>query len=147
MRAALLVCCFIFFLSCQNEKNKTQKPSFLIGHWMRLDDKPENKTFETWNSNFKGLSYTKQGTKTNIKEILSIVSINDTLHLTVERANEEPTLFKFIQQTATSFVCVNAENEFPKKIKYSLEDEQLKAIISADAFRIDFVFEKLPLLQ
>ena len=53
-----------------------------------------------------------------------------------------PTFFKFTQQTGTSFVCENPKNEFPKKIKYYLQNAQLKAIISTDDFRIHFVFEK-----
>jgi hypothetical protein len=130
-------------ISCQNQTNKPEKPSFLIGNWIRLNDKEGSKTYETWNTNFKGIGYTKQGQKTSFEEILSIVTIKDTLYLKVEGVHETSTLFKFTQQTDTSFVCENPKNEFPKKIKYYLEDEQLKAIVSADDFRIDFVFERI----
>lgn len=130
-------------ISCQNQTNKREKPSFLIGNWIRLNDKEGSKTYETWNTNFKGIGYTKQGQKTSFEEILSIVTIKDTLYLKVEGVNETATLFKFTQQTDTSFVCENPKNEFPKKIKYYLENEQLKAIVSADDFRIDFVFDRI----
>lgn len=73
---------------------------------------------------------------------MSILKINDTLHLEVKGVNENPTLFKFTNQTDTSFVCENPKNEFPKKITYFKDGKQLKAIVAADDFRIDFVFEK-----
>ncbi|PQJ77551.1 hypothetical protein BTO16_17200 [Polaribacter glomeratus] len=130
-------------ISCQNQTNKPEKPTFLIGNWMRLNDKESSQTYETWNTNFTGIGYTKQGQKTNFKEILSIIYIKDTLYLKVEDVNKTPTLFKFTQQTDTSFVCENPKNEFPKKIKYFLENNQLKAIVYTDDFRINFVFEKI----
>ena len=72
-----------------------------------------------------------------------VVTIKDTLYLEVSGINEQPTLFKFTEQTDSSFVCENPQNEFPKKIKYFLDNKQLKAIISAEDFRIDFIFEKV----
>lgn len=142
MKKTLVVLLLTFIFSCQKDENKTKKPSFLIGNWKRLNDKPGSQTFENWNANFTGVGYTKKGKETTFKEIMSIVFVNDTLHLKIEGVNEKPTLFKFTQQTDTSFVCENPKNEFPKKIKYYLEDNQLKAIISTDDFRIDFIFEK-----
>jgi hypothetical protein len=141
MRLLLFSFCFFLMISCQNQTNKHKKPSFLIGSWIRLNDKESSKTYETWNTNFKGIGYTKQGQKTSFEEILSIITIKDTLYLKVEGVNETATLFKFTQQTDTSLVCENPKNEFPKKIKYYLENEQLKAIVSADDFRIDFIFQ------
>ena len=143
MRAIITIYCLLLIISCASEQKKTEKPAFLIGHWIRLNDKPGNKTYETWNPNFTGMGYTKQGAKTSFKELLSIIYIKDTLHLKVEGVNETPTLFKFMEQTDSSFVCENELNEFPKKIKYYLENKQLKAIVSSPDFRIDFVFEKV----
>jgi hypothetical protein len=130
-------------ISCQNETKKDKKPTFLIGNWKRLNDKPGSQTYEMWNTNLVGMGYTMKGKKRSFQEILSILNIKDTLYLEVKGVNEDPTLFKFTQQTDSSFVCENSENEFPKKIKYYLENKQLKAIVSADDFRIDFVFEKV----
>lgn len=129
-------------VSCQDKKSEIKKPTFLIGNWKRLNDKEGSQTYETWNTNFTGIGYTKQEQKTTFQEILSIVKIKDTLYLKVEGVHETATLFKFTHQTDTSFVCENSQNEFPKKIQYYLENKQLKAIVSADDFRVDFVFEK-----
>jgi hypothetical protein len=129
-------------ISCNENINKKQKPTFLIGEWKRLDDKPGNQTYEMWSTNLVGMGYTITGAKRSFQETLAIITIKDTLFLEVRGINEEPTLFKFTEQTDSSFVCENPKNEFPKKIKYFLDDKQLKAIVSADDFRIDFVFEK-----
>jgi hypothetical protein len=142
MKKILFILVFMFLFSCQKETSKTNKLSFLIGNWERLNDKPGSKTYEVWNTNLTGRGFTKKGQQTTFEEILSIVSINDTLHLKVEGVNEKPTLFKFTNQTDTSFVCENPLNEFPKKITYFIDKNQLKAIVASEDFRIDFIFER-----
>ena len=142
MRLLLLSICFLCIVSCDNNTKKTKNPAFLIGNWKRLNDKPGSQTFENWNPDFKGLGYTIKNGKTSFSEQLSIIKINDTLHLQVVGVNENPTLFKFTEQTDTSFVCENSQNEFPKTIKYILDKGNLKAEVSNDDFRIDFIFEK-----
>ncbi|QNM85731.1 hypothetical protein H9W90_00990 [Polaribacter pectinis] len=143
MKHLLFVSCLLLIFSCKSDKENNKNPSFLVGNWIRLNDKEGSKTYENWNTNFTGLGYTLKEKDTTFKEILSIVSINDTLNLKVEGVNETPTLFKFTSQTDTSFICKNLKNEFPKKIKYYLENKQLKAIVSNDDFSIDFVFKKI----
>ena len=134
---------FTVLLLCScNEKSKVQKPSFIIGNWERLNEKDGKKTYETWNSDFTGLGITLKNKDTIFKEILSIISINDTLTLKVEGVNAIPTLFKITQQTDTSFLAENPTHDFPTKIKYWLENKQLKAHVSNNEFGIDFVFEK-----
>lgn len=143
MKKSLLFGCFILMLSCNENSNKKQKPTFLIGEWRRLDDKPGNQTYEMWNTNLVGMGYTITDAKRSFQETMAIITIKDTLYLEVSGVNEQPTLFKFTEQTDSSFVCENPQNEFPKKINYFLDNKQLKAIVSADDFRIDFVFEKV----
>ena len=134
---------FTVLLLCScNEKSKVQKPSFIIGNWERLNEKEGKKTYETWNSDFTGFGITLKNKDTTFKEILSIISINDTLTLKVEGVNAIPTLFKITQQTDTSFLAENPTHDFPTKIKYWLENKQLKAHVSNNEFGIDFVFEK-----
>jgi len=143
MKKMFLLGCFILLLSCNKNSNNTQKPTFLIGDWKRLNDKPGSQTYEVWNTNLVGMGYTIKGVKRSFQEILSIKKINDTLYLEVKGVNEKPTLFKFTNQTDTSFVCENPNNEFLKKITYFKDGKQLKAIVAADDFRIDFIFDKV----
>lgn len=140
MRRFFLFICLVCLYSCSQQK--LQKPEFLLGKWNRVNNQPEKKTYEIWRSDFTGIGYTLKGKDTTFVEILSIVEINNTLFYKVVGVNENPTLFKFTEQTETSFTCENPENEFPKKIQYSLENGVLKAMISAGNDSIEFVFEK-----
>jgi len=141
MRVLLFLFCLFLISSCKIE-NTIQKPNFIIGNWERLDDKEGKKTYEIWREDFTGLGLTLKNNDTVFKEILSIVSINDTLTLKVEGVNETATLFKITQQTDTSFVAENPTHDFPTKITYWLENNLLKAHVSNAKFGIDFVFKK-----
>ncbi len=140
MKKVLFVICFLLLVSCGKEELK--KPDFLLGYWIRTNDKPNQKTVEIWNPDFSGIGYTLKNKDTVFKEILSIIKKNDTLFLQVEGVNESPTLFKFTSQTKTSFVCENPLNKFPQKIKYYKESDTLKAVISSDGYSIGFDFIK-----
>ena len=107
-----------------------------------MNDKERNKTYEHWNKDFTGLGITLKNKDTVFKEILSIISINDSLTLKVEGVHKTVTLFKITNQTYTSFVAENPTHDFPTKIKYWLENKQLKAPVSNKEFGIDFVFKK-----
>ena len=141
MRSIVFLICLILLSSCQKEI-KFKKPDFLLGKWIRTNDKPGNTTYEIWQDNFTGLGITLKEKDTTFKETLSIVSINDTLTLKVEGVNSIPTLFKFTSQTDTSFVAENPTHDFPTKIKYWLENSELKARVSNKEFGINFVFKK-----
>lgn len=143
MKKLFLIGCTIFLFCCHPQEKPVHKPKFLIGHWKRLNDKPEHQTYETWNTNFTGFGYTKKGNNTTFSEQMRILNKKDTLYLEVTGVNEQPTLFRFTAQTDTSFVCENLQNEFPKTIHYFIENQQLNAVVSNDDFRIDFVFDKI----
>jgi hypothetical protein len=141
MRVYIFLFCLIIISSCKTE-NTIQKPSFIIGNWERINDAKGKKTYENWKTDFTGLGITMKDNDTVFKEILSIVYTNDTLTLKVEGVNETATLFKITHQTDTSFVAENPTHDFPTKIKYWLENKQLKAHVSNKDFGIDFVFKK-----
>ena len=143
MKKSLLICCFLILFSCSKKIPKNEKPTFLIGNWLRTNDKKGSITYENWQKNFTGLGYTLQEKDTAFKEVMSIVTLSDTLFLKIESVNETPTLFKFTSKTDTSFVCENTQNEFPKKIIYFKDKNKLKAVVSNNEFSINFVFEKV----
>ncbi len=140
MRYYLIILISILLFSCQKE---TQKPNWLQGKWQRLNEKPTKTTFDFWNNDLTGIGFTLQENDTVFKETMSIVSIQNILHLKIVGVNEQPTLFKFTQQTDTSFVSENEQNEFPKKINYYMDGQQLKCKVSNDEFSIDFIFNKI----
>lgn len=141
MRILSFLILFLFMASCQTTTNK-KHPNFLLGKWQRVNDKPGKTTYENWEQDYTGIGFTLQEKDTVFKEILSIVKKNDTLYLQVEAVNETPTLFKFTQQTDSSFVCENPTNAFPTKIEYWLENKELKAKVSSTEYNVEFIFEK-----
>lgn len=136
----IIILIFLFgLISCSSE---VKKPEFLIGNWIRTNDKPNQKTYEIWQKDFTGLGFTLQDKDTVFREKLAVISKNDSLFLSVTGVNENPTLFYFTQQTDSSFVCENPKNEFPKKIVYFLEDSKLKAEVSSADFNVEFTFKQ-----
>lgn len=149
MRFLSLLFLLTLLFSCKSEpkkeivKSQLKKPSFLIGNWLRLNNKPNTTAYENWTKDFEGLGVTLKEKDTVFKETMSFEAIKDTLYLKVEGVNADATLFKITKQNDTSFTAENPKNEFPKTIKYWLESEQLKAKVANGEFAIDFVFEKM----
>lgn len=131
----------VFFMFACSKKEKPQNIDWLQGKWLRINDKPNQQTFEYWTKN-RGLGFTMQGSDTVFKEKLEILNRHGRLYLEVEGANEHTTLFKFASKTDSSFICKNKDNEFPKKIYYLLQNDTLKAEVSNEDFKVDFVFVK-----
>ena len=135
-----ILCCILLMFSCNTEKTNLQKPTFLIGNWIRINDKDSVTTYEIWQKDFTGIGLTLKGKDTTFFEQMKILIKNDTLFLEVSGVNPTPTLFLFTDQTDTSFVCENPKNEFPKKIKYFLDNQHLFAEVSNADFKTDFVY-------
>lgn len=57
----------------------------------------------------------------------------------------KPTIFRLTSIEREQFVCENKENEFPKKIEYKKEGDQIKAKISGGEMEIPFEFERIQL--
>ena len=137
-----LIACFllILFVSCQDN---VQKPSFLIGNWVRTNNSPGEMTYENWKSDFTGIGFTLKEKDTTFKEILSIVNENDSLYLKVEGVNKDATLFKITSISEIAMTAENPKHDFPTEIKYWLENDTLKAKVSNTEFGIDFSFVRL----
>lgn len=142
MRFLLLFISGLLLFSCQNTV-ETKKPTWLFGKWKRINNQADKLTYEFWSEDFSGIGFTLKEKDTVFKEVLDIITKNDSLFLQVTGVNENPTSFAFTQQTDTSFTAENKQNEFPKTIQYWKENNQLKAKVSSDEFSIDFVFEEM----
>lgn len=145
---------FIFFISISCTENTNTKyqgiPTnldWLVGNWQRTNNQVGKQTFEHWikesNGVYAGFGFTLQDQDTVFKENLRILKNKELLYLEVTGVNENPTLFLFSNHSDSSFVCENEENEFPKKIEYSLSKNILTAIISDEDNNINFEFEKI----
>ena len=141
MKYLSLIILFLFITNCTT-KTTYKKPTWLVGKWKRINNKPNTVTYEFWNTNLSGTGFTLTKNDTTFKEILHITTINDTLFLKVSGVNETPTLFKITKQTDSSFTAENPTHDFPTRIEYWKENQQLKAKVSNKEFAIDFVFDK-----
>lgn len=90
MKQLLLFLVFILFLSCKKENDngkytdagKTQF-DWLVGDWIRNNDKDGKKTFESWikksSSEYIGVSYTLLNSDTIWKENVKLSKLDTTL--------------------------------------------------------------------
>ncbi|MCP4459862.1 MAG: hypothetical protein GY816_17840 [Cytophagales bacterium] len=158
----ILIPCLLFAISCSSPSKSEadestsisgiEKLRWLEGNWVRTNDGEAQITYEQWAKTtenvYSGRGYTIRidssifQPDTVFMEQIRIVTINDTLNFEVTGVNEASTLFKFIEQTDTSFVCVNPENEFPKKISYTLSNDHITALLSGRGPDIKFLFRR-----
>lgn len=140
------------FSSCGNNKkaeknqNTDINADWLIGSWTRIKDEEESQTYEVWKKVsggvYEGKGWTMQNSDTVFQEDLRIAKTDSNWNLEVRGVNEKPTFFKIINSSEKSFIAENKQNEFPKKIKYSIEDKKLKAVISDDENEVEFMFKR-----
>jgi hypothetical protein len=140
----LLILPLIF--ACANTK---ELPEFdwLIGSWERTNNTEGTETYEYWyktsNTEYIGLGCTLKRLDTIFKEDIRLYKQDDTWNFEVVGVNDTPTTFKIITKDEGSFTCENKVNEFPKKIRYTLENDMLTALISDDSNVISFIFKEL----
>lgn len=84
MKLFLFLLLFIFSLnSCESTKTSVDKPSFdfLVGEWIRTNEKSDRKTFESWKkvdkNTFLGCGFTIKNNDTISQEHLTITKIDD----------------------------------------------------------------------
>ncbi|MBU1014079.1 MAG: hypothetical protein KKG99_13855 [Bacteroidetes bacterium] len=141
-------------LSCINSSTQTNNDAeslnnfdWLIGNWIRTNEMEPKITHERWtkasNTEYIGMGFTLQSLDTIFKEEIRLVKMDKKWIYEVSGVNDSPTLFELSTISENSFVCENDENEFPKKIKYTLLREELIAIISDENTEISFHFKRL----
>ncbi|MFD0963269.1 DUF6265 family protein [Pseudofulvibacter geojedonensis] len=144
MKKSYFFILIILFVSC-NSSQETQF-DWLLGTWERTNDSKGNKTYEYWtkksDTEYIGLGCTLKEKDTVFKENIHLIKDKEQWVFKVIGVNETPTLFPITSLNKTSFIGENPENEFPKKIIYSSENGDLKAVISAGDDQISFLFKK-----
>ncbi len=141
-RVFLFLAIFFIVISCKYQK-KYEKPQWIIGKWQRINNEDSTKiTYEIWNTNFSGISFTIRDKDTVFVEEMDLVEIDEKKYFQIKGIDGKPTYFEFTEETEKSFICENSMNQFPKKIVYRLEDENLVTKVANEDFVIDFIFEK-----
>lgn len=162
MKKILFIICSSLLISCSDKpKEKTQTNEivkseietsenfdWLLGNWKRLNNDEKNETFENWikinETEYLGIGFTLKNSDTISQEKMELIKKNNQWNLAVSFPTEKnATVFKITQIENKSFVCENEQNDFPKKINYWFEGQNLKAKISNDEMEVDFEFERL----
>ncbi len=149
MKYITLILLALISISCSQRANSDVNFEWLLGSWLRTNDQEGNLTYEHWKKNsdteYTGLGCTLHKGDTIFKEQLKLYRADDMWKLEVSGVNENPTSFLMISHTESSFECENKNNEFPKNIAYSMQDDLLYARIFDDDTEITFLFEKMEL--
>lgn len=160
MNQTLLLVIAVFALNSCNSQIKnvvksendteilSQNFDWLLGNWIRTNEKENKKTFENWekksDSEYIGFSYTMQNSDTIWQERVRLVNIGNNWSFNVTQKDErEVTKFALTLIEKTKFICENQANEFPKRIEYSLVGERIEAIVSGPGMEIHFDFKKM----
>ena len=138
--------------SCSTTKSLVENPSFdfLVGKWIRTNEKSDRKTYENWKkidqNTYLGCGFTIKNNDTISQEHLTLTRVENKwiLKVNLDKTKNETTDFDLIHSEKNSFTLENKENDFPKLIKYWKDKNQLKAEISNDeSSKIKFDFDKL----
>ena len=128
-------------LFAQSDVNKLD---WLVGTWMRTNAKPGRSGAEVWtskNNELMGRGVNLKGMDTVFVEKLKIVSKDGKLFYVADfPENKSETFFEITELTNKNFVCENRKHDFPKKISYVLDGDNLKATISGNGKEIDYLF-------
>ena len=157
MRRVLIIVVVIFTVSCKNSPSVdtniesttvTENFDWLLGNWHRINEKDGKETYEIWNkktnTEYIGVGFTLQNNDTIWKEDIKLIKSDDDWNFVVAgKGKTNPTIFKLTMIENESFTCNNELNEFPKKIKYSKNENKIIAVISGGEAKVLFEFERL----
>ncbi|WP_277633209.1 hypothetical protein [Avrilella dinanensis] len=126
----------------------TKNTDWLIEDWKRINDRPEQETFESWTKisprEYSRFGYTMQQKDTISQEKMTLLESGGKWSLFMKIPGEKETAeFKITELKDNEFVCVNEANDFPKKIEYRSEGGMLTAKISDENIEIPFEFERI----
>ncbi|HEA28944.1 MAG TPA: hypothetical protein ENH91_02945 [Leeuwenhoekiella sp.] len=140
----------ILFLvsSCQNRKNTPPFFEKMQGDWIRTNEEAGKATYEHWekiaDQEYTGMAFTLQENDTIFKEDLRIYKEDNIWNLQVTAPGEQPVIFEVTDHKINAFTAESPQNEYPKKVVYSLKNDQLTAKISGGGPKIIFNFKKTP---
>lgn len=134
----------ILFAATTSFAQDVEKVAWLTGTWTRTNVKPGRSGVEVWdlkNGELIGRGVTMKGVDTAFVEKLKIVAKDGKLFYVADvPPNNGEVWFEFTSLGDKSFVCENPRHDFPKKIAYDLDGDNLKAVISAGEKSVDYLF-------
>ena len=153
MKLSIILICFLSFsFSTRSDLNikmpAQEKANFdwLVGNWIRTNGKKESTTTEVWEKSsgnlYLGTGLTKKNNEIVFRENLRLLKKGSNWIYEVTGVNADTTNFVIQSFSNNSFIAINPDNPFPKKIEYVYKDEKLVAVISDDDKKIEFEFKR-----
>lgn len=123
------------------------KVGWLEGTWVRTNLKPGRTGTESWKklspTAWHGLGCTLREKDTVFVERMKLVIYENTPAFVADvPENKGLVYFKFTAATSHSFTCENPAHDYPKKIVYDRQGNNLKVTISGDGKSNEFLFTK-----
>lgn len=144
MRSILLFIIATTLITCKQDQ---ESYDWMVGEWERTNGKPGTQTLESWKK-IDPETYTSEamvlsGPDTLFVEHCTIKKIdNDYYYIAEVDHNDSPTHFKIIESKKGSFIAVNEAHDFPKKITYTINGNELNAAVSGDDKVIEYQFKR-----
>lgn len=129
-------------------KKDFKKLSWILSTWERTNVRAGTTAFETWQKQsdyvFTGTGISMKGSDTTFVEHLRIEIKDDKVYYVADvKANAAPTYFHMTEISEHGFKSVNPEHDFPKEISYTLNGDDLTAVISdGEQKKMGFVFKR-----
>ena len=79
---------------------------------------------------------------TFVEKLKIVIKSGDIYYVSDVPENPRPVDFKFTFIHDRSFVCENPAHDFPKKIAYYSDGNNLRAVISGDGKEIEYLFRR-----
>lgn len=152
----------ISFFSCAQEINENKRSEnksteitnnnanfdWLLGEWKRNNEEAGKETFENWkkisDTEYEGLGFTLQNGDTIFQEKIRLIGSDTNWNLIVQLKDaSDAVTFKISSYNDNEFICENKENDFPNKIKYWKNVDNINAAVSGADMKISFEFERI----
>ncbi len=138
--------------SNENAANLTNKEmaenfDWLTGKWKRLNEEAGMETFENWDkisaTEYSGIGFTMQDGDTINQESMKIVQQDGQWNLLVKTPDEATFIsFSLAELKKDTFTFTHDTLDFPNKINYWKNGENINALVAGEGMQIDFEFEK-----
>ena len=131
----LLACVFAAAMACPAAAAELASLNWLLGSWQRTGLPADRSGVEQWRRQgdaFEGEGRSYRDGALRFQERLRIVAEGAQLYYVADVAgNPAPVRFRLVAQGGQSAVFENPQHDFPQRIAYQRNGEQLTATVSA----------------
>jgi len=155
MKNNIIFIALVFCVACGNVSNiqttqKRENFNWLVGEWIRTNEKPDRTTYENWEriseQEYKGNGFTisVEDNDTIWSEVMQLIKEENQWSFNVlMKGEKEATKFALTNKKEDQFICENQLNDFPKMIAYEKVGNKLTAKISGGGKEVAFEFERV----